>query len=334
MTPSIPAADTAQAHHQADQPASTPILHHYATSPFAEKARLMLGFKGLDWLSVRMPAIMPKPDLLALTGGYRRAPVLQVGADVYCDTALIARVLEALRPGPTLFPASAPLAPLLAQWADSTLFWIAIPYTMQPAGMAALFAGQPPEALQAFAADRKPFSASIWRLPLAEATLQLQAALAVLEAQLGEVQEAQPAHGRVYLLGDAASVADFSVAHCLWFIRRAPPVAGVLAPYARLGAWLDRVLAIGHGHSQPLAAEDALAIARAATPQHSAVMPGQGFAAGQRVSVAAADYGTEPSAGTLVGLGEDEIVIRREDPRAGTVHVHFPRRGYQLRTED
>ncbi len=311
--------------------ATTPVLHHYATSPFAEKARLMLGFKGLDWQSVRMPAIMPKPDLLALTGGYRRAPVLQIGADVYCDTALIARVLEALRPGPTLFPASAPLAPVLAQWADSTLFWIAIPYTMQPAGIAALFAGQPPEALQAFAADRKPFSASVRRLPLAEATLQLQAALATLEAQLAEPQ---PGQRRGYLLGDEPSVADFSVAHCLWFIRRAPPVAGVLAPYARLGAWLDRVLAIGHGRSQPLPADEALAIARAAVPQAADVMSGQGLAAGQRVSVAAADYGTEPSAGTLVGLGEDEIVIRREDARAGTVHVHFPRRGYQLRTED
>src|SRR6188768_244952 len=110
------------------------ILHHYPTSLFAEKARLLLGFKGLSWHSVKISPVMPKPDLTALTGGYRRTPVLQIGADVYCDTALIARVLEALAPTPTLFPDGAPTAPVLAQWADFTLFWSVIPYTMQPAG--------------------------------------------------------------------------------------------------------------------------------------------------------------------------------------------------------
>ena len=66
------------------------ILHHYPTSPFAEKVRLVLGYKNLAWKSVVIPQIMPKPDLQALTGGYRKTPVLQIGADIYCDTALIA----------------------------------------------------------------------------------------------------------------------------------------------------------------------------------------------------------------------------------------------------
>src|ERR1700720_4727412 len=61
------------------------ILHHYETSPYAEKVRLGLGLKGLAWASVEIPVIMPKPDLTALTGGYRKPPVLQIGADLYCD---------------------------------------------------------------------------------------------------------------------------------------------------------------------------------------------------------------------------------------------------------
>jgi glutathione S-transferase len=81
------------------------ILHHYPMSPFAEKVRLMLGYKQLPWRSVTIPPVMPKPDVVALTGGYRKTPILQVGADVYCDTALIARVLEAWQPQPTLYPA-------------------------------------------------------------------------------------------------------------------------------------------------------------------------------------------------------------------------------------
>ena len=74
------------------------ILHQFAASPFSEKLRLVLGFKGLAYKSIEVPAIMPKPDVVALTGGYRRTPFLQMGADIYCDTALICEVLEKLQP--------------------------------------------------------------------------------------------------------------------------------------------------------------------------------------------------------------------------------------------
>jgi hypothetical protein len=116
------------------------ILHHYPMSPFAEKIRLIFGFKGLHWSSVHIPNIMPKPDLTALTGGYRKTPVMQIGADIYCDTALIADVLDSLSPTPTLYPGGiAGASRTLAQWADSTLFWTAISFTMQPAGLTATF---------------------------------------------------------------------------------------------------------------------------------------------------------------------------------------------------
>lgn len=80
------------------------ILHHYDTSPFSEKVRKILAHKGLAWSAVEQPTIMPKPQLLPLTGGYRRIPVLQIGADVYCDSQVIVRVLERLHPDPTLYP--------------------------------------------------------------------------------------------------------------------------------------------------------------------------------------------------------------------------------------
>ena len=70
------------------------ILHHYETSPYSEKVRLGLGLKGLAWASVEIPIIMPKPDLTALTGGYRKTPVLQIGADIYCDSQLIMRAFR------------------------------------------------------------------------------------------------------------------------------------------------------------------------------------------------------------------------------------------------
>ena len=109
------------------------ILHHYPSSPFAEKIRLVLGYKNLAWKSVVIPQIMPKPDVQALTGGYRKTPILQIGADIYCDTSLICDVLEHLAPTPSLYPEPGKgLARTLAQWADSTLFWAAWPTTSGP----------------------------------------------------------------------------------------------------------------------------------------------------------------------------------------------------------
>ena len=305
------------------------ILHHYDGSPFAEKVRLMLGFKGLAWRSVKIPVIMPKPDLVALTGGYRKTPVLQMGADIYCDTACIARLLESLQPQPSLFPPSAPLAPMLAQWADSTLFWTVIPYTMQPAGLAHVFKGVPPEVLKAFAADRAPFTAGLKRPGVADATAHLRQVLASLDAQLAD--------GRKYLLGEAASVADFAVAHCGWYVRRGGPVADIMAPHVHFSAWLDRMLAIGHGRPQPMSSGEALAVSAACSAQAPCAVDTTPEApqlqAGQPVTVTPTDYGMDPVAGTLVGLNDDEVVLRRTDDRAGTVHVHFPRAGYQLKLE-
>jgi glutathione S-transferase len=301
------------------------ILHHYDGSPFSEKLRLILGYKGLAWQSVKVPVIMPKPDVVALTGGYRKTPIAQVGADVYCDTALIARLIEHRAPSPTLYPEEAPLAPILAQWADGTLFWTVIPYTMQPAGAAHVFKGVPPEVLKAFAADRAPFTATMRRQTLADATAALKGYLVELEAQLAD--------GRPCFFGARASIADFSVAHCLWYVRRGGPVAEILRGHWRLSAWLERMLAIGHGTPQPMSSAEAVAVAASGTPGAATVQPGLGFESGQAVTIAATDYGTDPVAGTLVGLSDTEAVIRRTDERAGTVHVHFPRAGYQIKQD-
>ncbi len=301
------------------------ILHHYESSPFSEKMRLALGYKRLAWRSVVVPVVMPKPDVVALTGGYRRTPLLQIGADVYCDTALACRVLERLAPEPPLYPASAGgLQHAIAQWADATLFWTAVPYVLQPAGAAHLLGGAPPGFAKAFAADRAAMTAGMPRATTADARAQLATYLAWLEGALGD--------GRPFLLGDAPCVADLAAFHPVWFVRRAPPVADVLAPFAKLGAWYERVAAFGHGSPEPLSSEGALLAAAGAGGHAPArVEPGLGFEAGAAVSVAASDYATDAVAGALVGLTGDEIVVEREDERAGVVRVHFPRIGYLLK---
>ena len=302
------------------------ILHHYWMSPFAEKVRLILGYKQLAWRSVLIPPVMPKPDVTALTGGYRKTPVLQIGADIYCDSALIARVLDGLQPAPTLYPASAHLAGPLAQWADFTLFWAAVAWAMQPAGAMAVLAQQAPETIRAFGVDRAAMTAGMRRLTLADATVQLKAHLAAIDAQL--------AGGGPWLFGAAPCIADFSVYHPLWFIRQAPPVAHILAAYPALIAWLDRVAGFGHASHTDLPSGQAVSMAAtASTHQATQVEPGLGFEAGETVTVSATDYGQDPVAGSLVGLSADAVVIRRSDERAGTLQVHFPRFGFQIRKE-
>src|SRR5438045_4708015 len=102
------------------------ILHHYDTSPYSEKVRLGFGLKGLAWASVELPQIMPKPNLTALTGGYRKTPVLQIGADIYCDSQLIMRELERRYPTPSFYPAGRGAADALAWWAEKTMFLPAV----------------------------------------------------------------------------------------------------------------------------------------------------------------------------------------------------------------
>lgn len=307
------------------------ILHHYATSPFSEKVRLILGYKTLRWRSVHIPMMMPKPDVVALTGGYRKTPILQIGADVYCDTALIADVLERIAPSPTLYPAeTGALARIVAQWADATLFWTMIPYVFQPAGVEVMFASFPPQHVQAFAADRKAFRANVPRMPAPEATAALRLYLARLDAMLGD--------GRPYLVGASPSIADFSVYHSIWFIRRAGPLSNILQPHVRLGEWYARVQPIGHGEPSDLASGDAVAIARDAAPLSppSGAEAGDvhGIAPGRRVRIAATDYGTDPVEGELALATSDELALRRHDERAGEVVVHFPRIGFQMTGAD
>ncbi|MDP3824974.1 MAG: glutathione S-transferase, partial [Polaromonas sp.] len=163
------------------------ILHHYPTSPFSEKVRLILGYKQLAWKSVIIPSIMPKPDVLALTGGYRKTPFLQVGADIYCDSALIADVLEHLQPTPSLYPEPGKgLARTLAQWADSTLFWAAMAHNLGPRGAAHMFAGAPPETAKAFGEDRKAMTGGMVRLRPADAAAAYKSYLRRLSDMLDE----------------------------------------------------------------------------------------------------------------------------------------------------
>ena len=306
------------------------ILHHYPTSPFAEKVRLMLGYKKLAWKSVIIPMIMPKPEVVALTGGYRKTPVLQIGADIYCDTALIADVLEHLQPEPSLYPEpSKGMGRTLAQWADTTLFWTAMAYNFQPAGTAQVFAGAPPEAAKAFAEDRQAMRQGMPRMPAADATAAYKSYL----RRMSDMLDDWP-----FLLGALPSIADFAAYHPLWFTQtRTPAMASILNATPAVLAWMDRMAGMGHASFEKCSALEAITLAAAVAPSalHDDVFQDEhGIALGSQVTIRSENFGLEPSQGELVAATRMHYTLRRTDERAGTVHVHFPRIGYSLKKVD
>jgi len=308
------------------------ILHHYSTSPFSEKIRLILGYKKLPWKSVRIPPILPKPDVVALTGGYRKTPVLQVGADIYCDSGLICDVLEHVRPEPTLYPPHLKgVCRIFAQWADSSLFWAAMGYNLQPKGAAHMFAGEPPEVAKAFGEDRKAMSSNLVRLRPGDATSSYRSYLRRI---------ANMADEHDFLFGMEPCVADFAAYHGIWFTRQQVPLlADILNTTPSVNEWAERVAAIGHGVSTHLTSADAVALAAATEPAppganlltDSAFQDDHGIALGSRVTITPESFGTEATEGELIAATRTHYSLRREDARAGLVHVHFPRIGYVLR---
>jgi glutathione S-transferase len=303
------------------------ILHHYPTSPFAEKVRSILGYKKLAWKSVFIPMVMPKPDLVALTGGYRRTPVLQIGADMYCDTALICDVLEQLAPTPTLYPEAVKgAARIVAQWADSAVFGAAMAWNFQPSGVADVFAGAPAQNIQAFVADRTAMRGGAARMASTDAAATYKSYLRRLAHML---------HAQDFLLGDQPCVADFAAYHPLWFtLERTPSVASILEATPEVQAWMARMKAMGHGVSEKCSAEQAVQLARKASPaqpSNEAFQDEHGIPLGSPVVIAADTFGLEPTEGTLVAATRTRYTLRREDARAGTVHVHFPRVGFTLK---
>ena len=305
----------------------TLILHHYPSSPVSEKVRLMLGHKNITWKSVIIQMISPKPELVALTGGYRKTPVLQIGADIYCDTALIADVLEHIQHLPTLYPEpSKGMARILAQWADTTLFWTAMAFNMQPRGLAQIFAHAPPEAAKAFAEDRKAMSAGMPRHRPQDAAAAYRSYLRRLSDMLDD---------RPFMLGDMPCITDFAMYHPLWFTRvRTSVLADIFNATPAVLEWMDRMAAIGHGAMEKFTAQEALEVAAASSPAalHDDVFQDEhGLALGTQVIVSAESFGLEPTEGELVAATRMHYTLRRTDARAGTVHVHFPRIGYSLR---
>jgi glutathione S-transferase len=302
------------------------VLHQYAESLFSEKVRLLLGYKQASYQQVEIPIIMPRPDTIPLTGGYRKTPVLQIGADVYCDTALICRVIDEIYPENSIYPVEhAGTIAAFSHWTDTFLFGVSVGLAFQPKAMASnpLFPDE--STANAFAADRAELSkgANPIGVPFEAAEPHFLAHLNNLDIQL-------EASGG-YLFGGTPSIADFSTYHVCWFIYKREVLRDYFEPFEHLMTWYKKMEAFGHGDVSDITGGEALRQATAVEPEEivEAVFL-DNLSAGQTVSVTPVDYGFQPVTGELLAAGLDEIAVARTDEQVGRVVVHFPRLGFQI----
>ena len=301
------------------------ILHHYPPSPVSEKVRIVLGLKRLAWRSVEIPRVPPRPLLFPMTGGYRRTPVLQVGADIYCDSSLIVDELERRHPEPSLFPhGRAGLARGLSRWLDGPMFETCVGVVLGAA------AASLPEA---FAKDRVTlyFGPDAKLDDLVEA---LPHHLAQLEVQLAWLADGiRP--GKDYFCGEVPGLRDALAWYLCWFLAgRHEQGRAMIDRHPTLAAWFPRMEAIGHGEETAMRPEEALALCAATTPEapvQAVPENPENLGAGAAVRVTPQGKGLDPWVeGELVALDHQRISLRRTDLEAGEVVVHFPRVGYRI----
>lgn len=302
------------------------ILHHYPLSPYSEKIRLALGLARVSWNSVEIPAWTPRPKLTPMTGGYRRTPILQVGAEFYCDSLHILRAIEQLGTSGSLYPKGQEgVAKALGWWIEKGSFMNAVCLTI----------GNMPGLPQELIEERRP----LFRVNLDPEALRPKRALYLqrVNAHLAWLAEVL-ADGRPFVLGKDPSAADLSAYHPIWFARQngGPEVNQLISFQTLIDPWYKRVAGIGHGQFVEMTPDQAIEVARVNEPsepsQWTPEAQNVGLQRGDWVSVTPDDYGNAVY-GSVLAWTPDEIVLRHEDPSVGKVNLRFPRVGFDVAPE-
>lgn len=294
------------------------ILHHYSTSPLSEKIRITLGLKNLSWRSVEIPNLPPKPDVMPLSGGYRRTPILQVGADVFCDSQLILSELEHREPSK---PNNFGLVQIVNRWCDD-LF-----HPVVKVAVAASSDELPKEFLEdrqkLFLNEYSNIESAKARIP--HYTAQIRAQLAWAETSLKEQKG--------FLIGNSASIADASLYALTWFIRRRwKNGVQFLEEFPNICHWEESVKNIGHGTATDMTSQEALGVAKnteTTSKSHQDANDFQNLTIGERVSIISdANTGEEKVCGHIHTIDQNRIGLLHTNDRVGTICIHFPKVGY------
>jgi len=301
---------------------SSLILHHYAISPYSQKIRAMLGYTRLEWQSVITAEAPPRPRLFPLAGGYRKIPVAQIGADIFCDSHIIAREIAAITNRNELLPENlSEEAAALAARAEGELFFACGITAVSLKLLMKMFKVFSFAGYIHFMKDRLALgkNATVPFVGIKELRRLLMLHLQGLEQQLKSD----------FLFGDTPNLADFSVYHGIWLLH----VMGekkFMRQYPGIIAWVERIGQFGVGKASPLDAGDAMAIARANSPRPIDPQYQTDANIGKAVIIAPTDYATDATPGVLIGSTPHSWILARKDDSVGVIHVHFPKNGFVL----
>jgi glutathione S-transferase len=306
------------------------ILHHFDRSPYSEKIRLALRMKNLGWAGVEIPSIMPKPDLVPLTGGYRRTPVMQIGADIFCDTSIMLTELERRFQIPSLnLPGHEGLSKMVAGWTDGKWFQTSVGVIFGAVGK-----HMPKE----FIDDRtkmsgRPFDVEGMKAAAPFLRDQWRSQLMWIEERLEGGRHAGTGD---WLVGTKPGMVDVHAYMNPWFVEKNIPdfleQCFESAPMTK--DWYRRLKDFKGQAPEEISGADAISIARDAAPRLKPASTAQDirdFQPGDKVAIAADDYAKDWVEGELVVANAERVIIARFDERAENLHLHFPRVGYVLR---
>ncbi|MGH1350911.1 MAG: glutathione S-transferase family protein [Methyloligellaceae bacterium] len=305
------------------------ILHHYQGSPFSEKIKLIFGYKNISWKSLEVLPIPPRPGLDPVFGNMRRIPVMQIGADYFCDSRLIADVIDHISPhNPLTEKHNNIVSALVSGWAEARTFVAAGPVRFQTEeDIQNIFAGAVTS--KAIRKDRFNVMSSVFNIENF-ASLKYSARDHMLAYLL--LFEEMLSDGRNYLTGSHPCNADFSVYHLVWWLRSPPEISDILDELPLILAWSDRIAAVGYGDMVSISIDDAILTATNSEPDtswHTIWKTVEDIRLGKAVSIRADDYAQGPVSGTLVASTTRHVTLERVTP-FGTVHIHFPKLGFEI----
>lgn len=307
---------------------NTPILHRSLKSPYAQKVMLLMGYLGQPYLSFIAPKGMPRPIEEILVGEYsRRIPILQIGADMYCDSELILRVMAernnaySLNHYPSIEEAKQWIKRIETE-GNSTIIESVKPLEM----LIAYFKNMPPNHALRFITDRIKLAKTLKR-PNAELSHQEKTAIA--RRYLDQLNQQLLNRGFLLTENKPTSV-DFTAFTMIYFLDM---INGMKATQGldHLQQWYKTMSQFGTGRYTEIDGNKCLDSACLAAPSSIAQQYLNSPRIGQSITFRNGGFMANMNQGVkgvIVGEDENTIIIRREHERVGTVHVHFPKLDY------
>lgn len=302
---------------------NTMILHHTPRSPFSEKVRLMLDLSEKNWMHVRAPIHSNKRRIQrVLVEGYsRRIPLLQIGADIYCDSSVISDQLAISTGIPEYSKENLGEFKKYAVDLEEkgfTAFFVSIP---QKQLLSAYFKDYSFKDFYGFVAGRVGSFKGV-ELPKPNVDDEKRKK----EDILNECEE-KLSTSKYLITSEKPTLADFTLYHLIWYSLKAN-MTDLFAGRPNVKKWYYGMSNGRKALPNEIKGVDALKIAKDNRPIVIPEDMKNGPMVGKEVSLIPDDVsgpGTLPVTGVVVGENENKIILKRVTKETGTIHIHFPK---------